>query len=128
MTDYLDTEEYNRWMMNAKSTLKSAINDMASGFYNWSCFKAQQSAEYAIRAYLRGIGSDMFGHSISLLIKKAGFNDEIINTAKIVDKFYIPTRYTDAWSEGIPSDYYTDNNAKDAIKASESIINEVENK
>ena len=56
MTSYLDEEEYNRWMKNAQTTLRSAINDKSSQFYNWACFKAQQAAEYAVKAYLRGIG------------------------------------------------------------------------
>ncbi len=128
MTEYLDEDEYNRWMKNARTTLKSAINDMNSEFYNWACFKAQQSSEYAVKAYLRGIGSNIFGHSISLLLKDVEFDENTINMAKIVDKYYIPTRYTDAWPEGIPSDYYTYNDAVVAINASENIINEVENK
>ena len=105
MVSYLDREEFNRWMQNAKYTVKSADNDKASGFYNWACFKAQQAAEYAIKAYLRDTGKDSFGHSVSLLLKKVNFDDKIINTAKLIDRYYIPTRYTDAWAEGIPEDY-----------------------
>ncbi len=52
----------------------------------------------------------------------------MINLAKKIDKYYIPTRYTDAWSEGIPEDYYTLEDANEAIDCSESIISEVENK
>ncbi|WP_337860609.1 HEPN domain-containing protein [Ferroplasma sp.] len=128
MDTYFDTEEFNRWMANAKFTLKSAINDKDSEFYNWACFKAQQSAEYAVKAYLRGTGVNAFGHSISLLLKNANFDDDTINIAKTIDKFYIPTRYTDAWPDGIPSDYYTYNDAEEAVDAAESIINEVETK
>ena len=128
MVDYLDEEEYNRWLSNAKYTLKSSINDKLSDFYNWACFKAQQAAEYAVKAYLRGIGDDSFGHSVSLLLKKASFDEHVVNTAKIIDKYYIPTRYTDAWSEGIPEDYYTLEEANEAINCSETIIDEVENK
>ena len=48
MVNYLDDDEFQRWMVNAKSTLKSADNDKSSEFYNWACFKAQQAAEYAV--------------------------------------------------------------------------------
>ncbi|MGC8608999.1 MAG: HEPN domain-containing protein, partial [Thermoplasmata archaeon] len=128
MVNYLDEDEFNRWLSHAKSTLISAKNDRSSNFYNWACFKAQQSAEYAVKAYLRGTGNDSFGHSVSLLLKKCDFNDTVINLAKKIDKYYIPTRYTDAWSEGIPEDYYTLEDANEAIDCSESIISEVENK
>ena len=128
MVSYIDREEFNSWMQNAKYTLKSTDNDKSSEFYNWACFKAQQAAEYAIKVYLRGTGKDSFEQSVSLLLKKVNFDDQIINVAKIIDKYYIPTRYTDAWAEGIPEDYYTIEEAAEAIRYSEFIIDEVDNK
>jgi Uncharacterized conserved protein related to C-terminal domain of eukaryotic chaperone, SACSIN len=126
MPNYLDEDEFNRWQTHARSTLRSAYIDKSSGFYNWACFKAQQSAEYSAKAFLRGIGSDSFGHSVSMLLLKAEFGEETIKLAKKIDKYYIPTRYTDAWSEGLPEDYYTMEDADDALKCSEIIISEVE--
>ncbi|MHB8361056.1 MAG: HEPN domain-containing protein [Thermoplasmataceae archaeon] len=128
MTSYLDNDEYERWIYNSRRTLESAINDKNSKFYNWSCFKAQQSAEYAAKAYMRGIGKDSFGHSVSGLLKKADFIEDIINKSKTLDKYYIPTRYTDAWSEGTPDDYYTEIDCDIAIECCKSIIQEVEDK
>ena len=101
MTSYLDEDEFNRWMKNAKTTLISAENDNSSKFYNWACFKAQQASEYAIKAYLRGTGKASFGHSVSLLLKDLNFDRNLIDLAKKIDKYYIPTRNTDVWSEGI---------------------------
>lgn len=63
-----------------------------------------------------------------MLLKKAGFGDNIINLAKKIDKYYIPTRYTDAWSEGLPEDYYTTEEAEDALVCSEKVISEVDEK
>ncbi len=34
MVDFLDNDEYNRWIKHAEKTLESAINDSSSGFYN----------------------------------------------------------------------------------------------
>ena len=126
MSGYLDDDEYNRWQSHAKSTLRSAQIDKASGFYNWACFKSQQAAEYSSRAFLRGAGIDSYGHSVSLLLNRGGFSQELINLAKKVDKYYIPTRYTDAWSEGLPEDYYTIDEAEEAILSAEGVIREVE--
>ena len=128
MPIYLDDEEFKRWQKHARSTLSSAYIDKSSGFYNWACFKAQQAAEYAIKVYLRGTGKDSFEQSVSLLLKKVNFDDQIINVAKIIDKYYIPTRYTDAWAEGVPEDYFTVEEAAEAIDYSEFIIDEVERK
>jgi HEPN domain-containing protein len=126
MTNYLT--EYDRWMKSAKTTLRSATNDKLSEFYNWTCFKAQQASEYAVMAYLRGTGKCYYGHSISLLLVDLQFSKEIVDLAKNIDKYYIPTRYTDAWSEGNPEDYYTLEDASEAIECTERIINEIEAK
>ncbi len=128
MANYLYSGEFERWMASAKSTLKSAMTDRSAGFYNWACFKSQQSAEFASKAFLNGIGTYSFGHSVSLLLKKADFDIELINRAKTVDKYYILTIKTDAWAEGPPEDYYTLDNANEAIECSESIISGVEDR
>ena len=82
MGKYLDEDEFNRWITSASSTLKSALSDGESGFYNWACFKAQQASEFSIRGYLMGTGNDSFVHSISLLLQKGHFDAAIINKAK----------------------------------------------
>lgn len=128
MPNYLDEDEFKRWQTHARSTLRSANMDLSSGFYNWACFKAQQSAEYSAKAFLRGVGTDSFGHSVSMLLKRAGFDEELIKLAKKIDKYYIPTRYTDAWSEGLPEDYYTIEEAEDSLECSEKIISGVEDR
>ena len=128
MGSYLDSEEFKRWISNAKSTLKSSMNDKEACFYNWACFKAQQAAEFSVKAYLRGTGNDSFGHSISMLLQKGNFDSNLINIAKKLDKYYIPTRYTDSWADGTPEDYYTKEDAFEAIELSKSIIDEIERK
>lgn len=122
----LDKEEYERWIVSAKQTLESARVDLNSEFYNWACFKSQQAAELAVKAYLYGIGQPKAGHSISYLLSLLKAPQEIIDKAKYLDKLYIPTRYPDAWSSGSPSFYYTKNEAEEAIKYAEDIIKFIE--
>ncbi|MGC8506097.1 MAG: HEPN domain-containing protein [Thermoplasmata archaeon] len=122
---YLDKDEFGRWIKNAKRTLESAKSDQVAEFYNWACFKAQQSAEFALKAFMRGTGSPSFGRSVSAMTQQIGFSKEFMEMAKSLDKYYIPTRYTDVWPEGIPDDYYTMVDAENTIKIAESIIDEV---
>lgn len=121
----LDEDEFNRWIRAARNTFSAATSDLEVHHYSWACFKYQQAGEYAAKAFLRGTGSLSFGHSVSALLNSAGFDAQIVDHAKQLDKLYIPTRYTDAWSEGIPDDYYTLENGESAKKSSEAVIEAV---
>ena len=50
----------------------------------------------------------------------------IMQAASELDKLFLPTRYPDAWVEGVPSNYYTRQNARAAISYALMIIKWVE--
>lgn len=121
----LDELEFSRWIIMAEKTIDSAQSDMERGDYNWACFKAQQSAEFAVKAFLHGLGLEAHGHSISSLLLKLPVELVplvIIQEAKTLDKYYVPTRYPNAWAEGLPTDYYTHQDALQAIEHAKKII------
>lgn len=126
----LDEAEYARWNRSSKRTLSSAKGDLERGDYNWTCFKAQQAAEFAIKALLHGLGLPSYGHSVSRLLTEASrglrTRKEIVQAAKTLDKYYVPTRYPNAWAEGTPEEYYTKEDAEKAVKCAEAIIEWVE--
>ncbi|QRF76559.1 HEPN domain protein [Thermoplasmatales archaeon] len=124
----LDDQEFERWYSSAEKTLRSALSDHNTAFYNWACFKAQQASEFAVKAYLRGIGSSSYGHSVSHLMMEAGFEKDAVDMAKTIDKYYIPTRYTDAWSDGTPEEYYSYNDSSDSIDIAKKILEAVRKK
>ncbi|MGC8849065.1 MAG: HEPN domain-containing protein [Candidatus Bathyarchaeia archaeon] len=45
--------------------------------------------------------------------------------ARILDQYYIPTRYANAFASGPAKRYFTESQAKQAIELAESILNEV---
>lgn len=103
----LDEEEYSRWLGSAKRTSESARGDLERGDYNWACFKAQRFAEMAVEALLHGLGMPAYGHSVSKLLavlesKGIPLPDEVLASAKTLDKYYVPTKYPNAWAEGMP--------------------------
>jgi len=51
---------------------------------------------------------------------------DVLQQAKTLDKYYVPTRYPNAWAEGSPADYYTEEDASQAIEYAKSIIGWVE--
>ena len=123
----LDEEEYERWMSMAKMTLRSARRDLEGGDYNWACFKSQQAAEFAVKALLWGIGRPRYGHAVSKLIGEAGdVPDEVVRACLRLDKFYTAPRYADMWSEGAPHEYYSKEEAEEAIYYASKVIEFVE--
>lgn len=48
--------------------------------------------------------------------------EEILTRAKKLDKYYIPTRYPNGFEIGAPKEYFTEEEAKEAIKNAEKII------
>jgi HEPN domain-containing protein len=100
----VDYVEFSRWLVLARCTLESTGRDAESGDFNWACFKAHQAAEFAAEGLLYGAGRLARGHSVYKLLETAkellSVPKEFLELGKLLDKFYIPTRYVDAWSEG----------------------------
>ncbi len=121
-----DREEYERWQKHAEKTLASAETDKDSGDYNWSCFKAQQAAEYSVKGFLYGLGTAAFGHSIVNLLGRFGdkvrVSDDLAVAARLLDRHYIPPRYPNSHPEGAPFEYYDLPSADEAIGAARMIV------
>lgn len=132
MSDEKYKNESLRWLNQAKNDLKASKFSLENKFYEWSCFQAQQAAEKALKSLWYFFNYDPWGHSIYKLI--LDFPDELIkkelinlsDNAKLLDKLYIPTRYPNGLPDLIPAEVYTQNDAENAIKSSEEIINFVE--
>ena len=120
------------WLRQAIKDLEHAKSSIGLGDYEWACFAAQQSAEKAVKALYQKLGVEVWGHSISRLLKslpeehKAPKN--LVDRAKELDRHYIPTRYPNFHPEGAPADYYTQEDAKRAVRYAEEIVEFCKNK
>ena len=124
--------EYERWMRQALRDLEAAEADMERGFFEWACFKAQQAAEKAVKALLRAHGVVRGGHSVLKLLDVAreGLGVEapgdVREAAAELDHYYIPPRCPDAYAEGSPFEYYTEEMARRAINLARRVLTWVE--
>ncbi|MDI6690265.1 MAG: HEPN domain-containing protein [Candidatus Bathyarchaeota archaeon] len=120
------------WLRQAKKDLKHAKKSIGLNDYEWSCFSAQQAAEKGVKALFQALRAEAVGHSVSLLLKKLPKNhvpnEQLINQAKALDRHYIPSRYPNFHPEGAPLDYYTREDAEEAVKIAEKIIKFCEDK
>jgi len=118
---------YKDWFRQAEADLNHARHSLAAGDYEWSCFAAHQAAEKALKSAFLKRGVDAWGHTITVLVGNLlettnEDSGELINAGRILDKFYIPTRYPNGFDSGAPTDYYTADEAEYAIQNAEVIL------
>ncbi len=113
------------WIRQARKDLSHARKSIEMGDYEWSCFSAQQSAEKAVKAVYESLGARIYGHSVSTLLQHLprlrGPGASLVNMAKLLDRHYIPTRYANSHPQGAPMDYYTREDALQAVEIAEKI-------
>lgn len=122
-----DEAEYQRWLAHAEHTLAAARADLEAKFFSWGCFKAQQAAEYALKGLLRGAGAPAIGHSVLQLLTELADGGSVVpegllDCARVLDRFYIPTRYADAFEQGSPFQYFAYADTTRAVECARQIV------
>ena len=92
-------------------------------YFEWACFTAHQAAEKALKALFQRLHGEAWEHGTKALLENLAFEDrsQFYEDGKLLDKFYIPTRHPNGLPQGIPHDYFTKKEAKEAIEAAERI-------
>ena len=120
-----NAEEAKRWLAQAENDLKFASLALKEAFFSQCCFISQQAAEKAVKAVHYQLGARIvIGHSIYQLIEKiAGEKSkELKDTAKLLDQFYIASRYPNGIPGGAPFEMFTRKQAAEAVEVSEQIF------
>ena len=119
------------WLKQAKRDLEMAKKAHEAGYYEWTCFISQQSAEKAIKAVYQAQGGSAMGHGIGTLLRglagKVHPSGEIMKSAKMLDGYYIPSRYPDSMTHGSPADHFDLEDADGAIRSAREIVRFCEN-
>jgi len=107
------------WLAQAERDLQHARHSRDAGDYEWACFAAQQAAEKAVKAALLALGGEGWGHSVTRLLadlaQRQTVATDLLDAARRLDKHYLPTRYPNSFPAGAPRDYYTAQEAQQAI-------------
>lgn len=94
------SREYETWLIFAREDLQMAELAIANNIYNQVCFHAQQCSEKAIKALLTAQGkTPPRSHRLSDLVNLLNPNPlvAIALDIQLLDRFYLPTRYPDAF-------------------------------
>ena len=106
------------WISQAERDLEQAESSKAEGSHEWACFAAQQSAEKAVKGLHLFAGQEAWGHVIArlLLDLPMAVPDDLVDKAKVLDNFYIPTCYANGHPDGPPFEHYGALQSEEAIR------------
>ncbi len=115
------------WIAQAKRDFAHAEEASKAGHYEWACFAAHKSGEKALIALLLKLGVRVIaGHSIRQMLdtlkRRQRVSTELVEAARVLDRHYIPSRYPDAHPAGAPFNYYTKQEATEAILHARTIV------
>ena len=115
------------WLAQARRDLEHAGKDVADAFYEHACFGAQQAAEKAVKGVYQRFHSEGWGHRVSKRLQEIAEittppSGALIDDGKMLDQYYVPTRYPSGFESGAPMEFYTKEQAQDAVRRAENII------
>lgn len=98
------------WLRQAERDLDQAVDSLRAGRHEWSCFASQQAAEKAVKALHLHLGQEAWGHVVAKLLDElphsASPPQQLVDKARVLDNFYMPTRYANGHPEGAPFEHY----------------------
>jgi HEPN domain-containing protein len=114
------------WLKQAKRDLEQAQDSQNSERHEWACFAAQQAAEKAVKALHLSLNQEAWGYVIAQLMTglPASVNvpKELIEKGRVLDNFYIPTRYANGHPSGAPFEHYGPLQSGEAIQYAGEIL------
>jgi HEPN domain-containing protein len=96
------------WFRQAERDLEQAVASARDGLHEWACFAAQQAAEKAVKALHLAKGQEAWGHVVARLLTQlpVAVPTDLIEKARVLDNYYVPTRYANGHPEGAPFQHY----------------------
>ena len=123
-----------RWLRQAEHDLAVAQRHQQTGDYSDACFMAEQASQKALKAFLTVQGQrSIHIHSVAQLAEESSQVDQDfvahIVPGRILDQYYIPTRYPDALAPpAVPFESYTQEQGGKAAAAANAILSLVAQK
>ena len=118
------------WFEQALRNMEQALASQSDGRHEWACFAAHQATELAVKALHLSYKQEAWGHVVAQLLQELPFQveEDLIDRAKVLDNFYIPTRYPNGHVEGAPFHHYGKYQSTEAVKYAGEIIEFIRNR
>ena len=105
------------WLAQAVRDLEQARSSQSEGRHEWACFAAHQAAERAVTGLRLALGQEAWGHVVARLLTElpAQPAEDLVDKARVLDNFYVPTRYPNGHPDGAPFEHYGTIQSQEAI-------------
>lgn len=107
------------WLRQAGWDLEQAASSAGIGRHEWACFAAHQAAENAVKALHQHLWQESWGHVVRRSLEELAADlvvpNELIHAARVLDGYYVPTRYPNGHPAGAPGEHYGKPQAEEAI-------------
>jgi HEPN domain-containing protein len=112
------------WFSQAERDLDHARASRRDGQHEWACFASHQAAEKALKGLHLHHGQEAWGHVVARLLRElpVPYGRGLEDKAKVLDSFYVPTRYPNGHPEGAPHEHYGDLQSSEAIEYASEIL------
>jgi len=112
------------WFLQAERDLEQARASMRDGRHEWACFAAQQAAEKAANGLHLAKGQEAWGRVVAALLGQLPLEvpSVLIEKARVLDNFYVATRYVNGHPAGAPFEHYGPLQSKQAIEYAGEIL------
>ena len=118
---------HERWLEKAEDDLRFAHVGLKESFFNQVCFLSQQAVEKSIKALLISKG-EVYPKTHKLVdlaeacLKHEKGLERFRKELRVLDEFYIPTRYPDAIPGSVRGYLPTKKQAEEALGVAEKIL------
>jgi HEPN domain-containing protein len=112
------------WLLQAERDLEQASASREDQRHEWACFAAHQAAEKAVKALHLHLGQEAWGHVVARLLSELPVEADrsLVEKAKVLDNFYVGTRYPNGHPEGPPFEHYGEIQSREAIRYASEIL------
>lgn len=114
------------WLREAEGELQAAQDLYKHGHWSWCCFTCQQAAEKALKAIGEHFRQHLIGHNLNLLVQTLQNFIAVPESVRLacarLNRYYIPTRYPNAFDRGAPVDQFFEPDAREALEDARTVV------
>lgn len=124
----LEKKEFEKWFKQAEADFGKIRVLIDSEDFDGAAFYSQQSVEKALKALIIKTKKQLPRvHDLLKLSRMAGCSEEIIDKCKIINPYYIETRYPD-FLENIPAESFDKEEIERVLNLSNEVLEWIKKK